>query len=343
MEDGGAQRVISQLSNNLVERDFDVEILKYFKGENVFKLNKKVKVNSIEENTNTTNKLKNIIWLRNYIKNNSDIVISFLAPFNIIALLANNSKPIIVADRNDPRKVPSNKYVRFIRDRLYREANAVVLQTSANKAYFDEYTQRKSYVIPNPIDVGEYKGIALTTKKEKAIVSVGRLEKQKNQTLLINSFKKVLEKHPDYKLIIYGEGNYRKELEDRIKELNIENSVLLPGSSKKIFEDIKSAEIFVLSSNYEGMPNALMEAMCLGLPVISTKVSGSTDLINDNENGLLVELNDEETLTNSIIKLIEDRKLANRLAYNAMCLSEKIKMSTVADMWEKIINNIINS
>lgn len=340
MEDGGAQRVISQLSNNLVERGFDVEILKYFKGENVFKLNEKIKVNSIEENTNTTSKLTNIKWLRKYINDNSDIVISFLAPFNIIALLANNSKPIIVADRNDPRLVPSNKIIRKLRDVLYQKADAVVLQTNDNKNYFNKKVKSISYVIPNPISMDDYVGKALNTKKEKVIVSVGRLEKQKNQLLLINAFAKVYEKHNDYKLIIYGEGNYRKELEDRIKELKLEETIKLPGSTNKVFDDISSAEAFVLSSNYEGMPNALMEAMCLGLPVISTKVSGSTDLIINEENGLIIDINDELALVKSINKLIEDKDNANNLAVNAIKLNEKIKVSTIVDKWENIIIDI---
>ena len=188
--EGGAERVISILANNLVNKGFDIEILKYYNSINFYKTDERIKITSVEENTKTKNKLANIKWVRNYFKNNADVIISFLAVFNMYALVANfgNNVPIIVADRNDPRYMPNSWLLRLIRNILYTKANAVIVQTNHNKDYFDSFIKDRCYVISNPIDMSKYVGSALKTEKENLIVSVGRLEAQKNQLMLINAF-----------------------------------------------------------------------------------------------------------------------------------------------------------
>ena len=121
--------------------------------------------------------------------------------------------------------------------------------------------------------------------------------KQKNQLLLLKAFKRVVSIRPEYTLTIYGEGPERSLLEKYILDNNMTNVVNLPGSVKNVYDKIADAEIFVMSSNFEGMPNALIEAMCLGLACVSTKVSGATDLIKDGVNGDLVDIGNEQSLS----------------------------------------------
>ena len=342
LTEGGAERVVSTLANKLVERNFDVEILKYYKSENFYKLNDKVITNSIEEKTNTTNKISNIKYLRKYIKDNADIVISFLAPFNIYSLISNigNNVPIIVADRNDPRRIPSNFLMRKLRDLLYRNADGVVLQTNNNLSYFSETVQKKSTIIYNPFDLKESKGIALETKKDNIIVNVARLEKQKNHILLIKAFNEIKDEFDDYKLVIYGEGNYKNELIQYINELKLSDRVILAGEHNDIINKIKSSKLFVLSSDYEGMPNSLIEAMCIGLPVISTKVSGSNELIEDGKNGLLVDINNKDELVKAMKKMLKDNDYSNSLANNATRICEIVDSNIVVDKWIDFINKV---
>lgn len=342
LTEGGAERVVSTLANKLVGRNFDVEILKYYKSENFYKLNDKVITNSIEEKTNTINKISNIKYLRKYIKDNADIVISFLAPFNIYSLISNigNNVPIIVADRNDPRRIPSNFLMRKLRDILYRNADGVVLQTKNNLSYFSEAVQKKSTIIYNPFDLKESKGIALETKKDNIIVNVARLEKQKNHILLINAFNEIKDEFDDYKLVIYGEGNYKNELIHHINELKLSDRVILAGEHNDIINKIKSSKLFVLSSDYEGMPNSLIEAMCIGLPVISTKVSGSNELIEDGNNGLLVDINNKEELVKAMKKMLKDNDYSNSLANNATRICEIVDSNIVVDKWIDFINKV---
>lgn len=340
LDDGGAQRVVSMLSSKMAERGFDVEVLKYYKSENIYPISDNVKITTVEEETNTTSKFKNMLWMRKYFKKNTDVVISFLATYNMLALCANigNNIPIIVADRNDPRFIPKNKLVRKLRNLLYILADEVVVQTTYNKKYFSKAIQEKCEVIMNPFSMKDKIGIALDSKKENYIVSVGRLEKQKNQLMLINAYNNGVDR--DYKLIIYGEGPYRKVLEDRINELKLNNYIILPGSVDNILDKIKTANLFVISSDYEGMPNSLAEAMCIGLPVISTNVSGSSDLIENNKNGVLIKCNDENALISSIKKIIEDKKFSEEISNNACDISKKIDIDNIANKWIEIVNRL---
>lgn len=341
MGDGGAQRVISILSEKMAARGIQVEILTYLDLPEVYEISKEVKKTCVEKSTGKRNVLFNLLWMRKYLKENAKVVLSFLAPFNMIALTAllGSKVPIVVADRNDPAKVPGDMLVRKIRDILYGFADRVIVQTEDNQSYFKRL-KKKPMVIFNPVDLKEYQGLALKTGKEKVIVSAGRLLPQKNQKMLLNAFKEISEKYPEYRLVIYGEGSYRKELENYVTELGISEKVLMPGSVTDLYDRIKSAELFVLSSDYEGMPNALIEAMCLGLPVISTRVSGAADLITDGENGFLVEAGNVKELVKAMERLLEDQLLREAAAKEAVKLSEKLMPDEILRQWLEVIASV---
>lgn len=163
---------------------------------------------------------------------------------------------------------------------------------------------------------------------------------QKNQIMLIKAFAKLHKDNPEYILKIYGEGQYRQELEMLIHNLNLDKCVYLPGSSTKIFDEIACAQLFVLSSNYEGMPNALIEAMCLGLPCISTKVSGATDLIQNNVNGILVEVGNEDELYNSMLRLIKTPELREKYASRATEINNKLEVNIIMKTWIEYLKQI---
>lgn len=338
--DGGAERVVSILSGKMAEKGMPVEILTYYDKNIFYEIHPQVKITSVESQTGTTNKVRNLLWIRNYFKKNAKIVISFLAPFNMMAILADfgMNVPIIVADRNDPTKVPTGKLSRKVRDILYMFADGIVLQTKKNQEYFGKIVQKKSTVIYNPVNLKEDAGSALCTEKEKKLVSVGRLIPQKNQKLLIEAFANIVKEYPEYQLIIYGEGKDRKELERLAANLGIKENVLMPGSTSNLHNVIKNAELFVLSSNYEGMPNALIEAMCLGLPVVSTKVSGATDLIQDGVNGFLTDCGDTEQLTAALRKILGNQELRESCARESAKIIKKLEVNTITEEWIHFIN-----
>lgn len=344
LREGGAERVISILANEMCMLNENIVIITFFEDEIFYKINEKIKVIAIESYTQSRSILKNLLWLRKYLNENVDILISFLAPFNMMAILATRFTRIkvIVADRNDPRYVPRRCFLRCIRNFLYNYADGIVLQTKLNYEYFNKNIREKSTIIYNPVEVGKYSGKAINTKKEKKIVSVGRLIEQKNHTLLIRAFAKFHEDYPDYKLVIFGEGNKREMLTALIRELKIDKYVSLPGNSKQIFDEMLSAEMFVLTSIYEGMPNVLIEAMALGLPVISTRVSGATDLIIDGLNGILVDVNEEEELLKALKRMCIDKNMRLNLGKNAQNISVELAPESIAGKWISFISSVVN-
>ncbi len=335
---GGAERVVSLLTRKMAEEGQNVEILLYLDGEVFYDVDSRIKITKVQKETKSKNLLKNLIWMRKFFKERADVVVSFLASFNMICIcsLMFSGVPVIVADRSDPRQAPANKFLRKLRNFLYRFADGVVLQTENNKSYFSKFIQKKSYVIANPVDLGEKNGIALTTAKEKEIVTAGRLIKAKNQELLIRAFAEIHKEFPEYRLVIYGDGSCKENLEKMVDELNLRDCVRLPGNQKDIFDKISKAEVFVLSSDCEGMPNALLEAMCLGLPVVSTKVSGATDVIVDGENGILVDCGSVEQMADAIRRMLTDEQLRESCAKNATQLAEKLTIGKICGQWADV-------
>ncbi len=340
--EGGAQRVVSILTKYQVEQ-CNVEVLTYYDVEPLFELDERVKFSCIQKETGTKkNVFKNLLCLRKHFKEHRGVILSFLAPFNVLAMAAHVGlkTPIIVADRNDPRKVPGNFIVRKIRDFLYRFADAVAVQTGYNKKYFSKKIQEKSTIIYNPIDLGEKAGLALRTEKKKQIVTVARLMPQKNHKLIIDAFAEIANEFPEYEVVFYGDGPEKENIEQYIKSKNLSERFRLPGKITNVPERISEAEVFVLSSDYEGMPNALIEAMCVGMPVISTKVSGATDLIQNGANGYLIEVGDTAGLKNAIKTLLLDEELRTEFGKKATAINVDLNTDRIVERWRSLIESI---
>ena len=342
LNEGGAERVISILTRHMANAGEQVKIILYYDEDPFYEIHPDVEIVRIEKESGTKNLFKNLFRLRKYIKNDSDVLISFLAPFNMIAIFASLGlkKKVIVADRNDPRHVPSNKIVRWARNFLYRFANGVVVQNTDNKNYFSKSVQKKSEVIFNPIDLGDKRGQALVSKKRKRIVSVGRLIEQKNQIMLLEAFSAIHGEFPEHILTVYGEGDYRETLENKVKALGLDGFVEFPGSKKDVFDLISDAELFVLSSNYEGMPNALIEAMCLGLPVISTAVSGTSDLIEDGVNGRVTEVGNKEQMAEAMREMLASEDMRKSCAENAVLINDMLEVNGIVRDWIKFVEGV---
>lgn len=347
---GGAERVVCNLSNFLSARH-KVTILTMSNDTPAYQLNESVSRVSLIKDEESQNYLfknfKRLIRFRKYLKKSDADVYLAMLPGTINIMLAHRNKinvPIIVSERCDPQsRYESSKMRKWIMKKLYPKADGFVFQTKDAMDYYRQIIKNKGTVIPNAINQ-EFVREPFKGTRKKRIVSAGRFTEQKNFALLIKAFSRITDKYPDYDLIIYGNGPQKNELVHLVKDLHLENKVKFPGYVNNFGDQIIDASLFVLSSNYEGMPNALMEAMALGLPCISTDcpVGGPKFIIDDKENGLLVPVGDIERLSESFEMVLSNKEFATVLGKNAKRISLNLSSENIYDRWEVYIKNIIN-
>lgn len=348
---GGAERVISILTNGLIEKGHTVAlgILNTAPQSVSYALNPDVKVEHVQAYRlrslrGIKKTLKNIrIFLQT---NQSQIVLCFANPVCALVSIACKKMrlPIIFSERNDPRRYLTSFVDKLLQKVLLKNVNYVVFQTEGAKNLYPRKIRENSIVILNPLDTDRmpdyYEG-----ERRKAIVSVGRLMDQKRHDILIDAFAKIADRHSDYTLELYGKGNLLEKLKERAESHGLVDRIKFMGTSPTVFEDIKQAALFVLTSDYEGLPNALLEAMALGLPCISTKCSpgGAEELIQDGVNGYLVPRGDVEALAQRIDLILSHYNEALALGKAAYHIRARANRKIIIDTWEGYIFNVWNS
>ena len=284
-------------------------------------------------------KRNKIAELRNVICSvKADIVLTMGVPLCIYTIPATVGLSIkhIVSERNDPAHFAGKRITAIISRALMRLADGFVFQTKDARDFYGEKISKKSTIIPNPLfDMHQMPSKIYSGERKKNIVSVGRLNPQKNHILLIDAFCDIHKEFPEYRLEIWGEGQERYNLEQYINEKNLNKCITLPGVSNQIFDKLYDSSLFVLSSNFEGMPNALIEAMALGLPVISTDCpcGGPSFLISNKVNGILVKVGDKNEMVNAMRFMLNNKDKAISMGENAFLLRERLSEQTVNKQW----------
>ncbi|MCD8039684.1 MAG: glycosyltransferase [Lachnospiraceae bacterium] len=356
LERGGAERVVANLSGQFAQNGYEVYIATQWQGADEYEIDPRVTrvhVGLSEKQEKHGRILKyadRIVNLRKFLKKTKpDIVIAFarLANYRALAATIGTNIPVLISVRINPVG-----FYDFLPDKiqiplLFRRAAGCVFQTPEQRDFFPRFIRKKSRIILNPIG-SQFIGNPIPADKdrEKAVVHSGRLVDFKNQLLLIRAFVRVHEKHPDYVLKIYGPDSFdgtREKLEALIDEKNARDYVLLMGGSSSLEKDMICGAVAAFSSDYEGMPNALLEAMALGLPVVATDCppGGPRMVIEHEKNGLLVPVNDEEALAGAINRLIEDRALAARLGAEAAKISKRAGADRIFEEWKDYIEDIL--
>lgn len=305
---GGAERVISVLCNSLVDLGYQVDLILYERRDDEYPISPKVNIHLLPEQKNGESKVSyyvgKFIYFRKLLRRlNPDVLIPFL-PYQVEqSFLASRGLgiPFIVTVRNNPKFDTPNEKMRRHRDWIAKYAEAVFVQNQEQKAYFPENIQKKTFVVPNPVQDAILNSEYEFRGSVQRLVSMGRLEEQKNFSLLIKAFAEVKKKFPKLILDIYGKGSLENELQSLIDSLKVHDSVRLCGRTNNVAETLGQYDLFIMSSNYEGMPNALMEAMGVGLPCISTDCpTGPKELLGKNERGILVAPENIEELACAI-------------------------------------------
>lgn len=343
---GGAERVLSVLSTPLAEQFDAVQYVLWEGGVPFYPIDNRVKIVSLPVLSGKKGRNRQLMTFRRLIEQEKpNLVLSFLTPYNMMVLLSTIglNQRIVVAERTDPRRLLSGgKAGLWLRDWLYRRADGILTQTEYAKSCYDEKFAGKTAVIYNPVMMSDTQvGVALRTEKERLFVTAGRLEPVKDQTMMIEAFAAFHKSHPDYRLIIYGEGPMHGALQEQINSLGLRDSVVLAGRTNDLWNKIACAEAFLLTSEYEGMSNALIEAMCLGLPVISTKVAGATDLIKDGENGFLIDVKNSDILADRMKCLADNQEQRVQMGCSATKVYDQVRQDKICKQWIEYLKSMI--
>ncbi len=335
MQQGGAERVMSELANAWSSQLHEVHLVLLAKSENFYTINDNVIIHNLDFShsglfSKIISELNVFFTLRKILKQQQpNFVLSFMSKYNILTIFAASylNVKVIVSDRSNP-KIQLPFLVSFLRKATYKFADGIIAQTSLAKIILEKETgNRNIKVIQNPI-----KDILINEniKREKIILSVGRLVEEKGQKYLLEAFSKI--KNTDWKVVILGDGPLLHPLKNQIEALGLKDKVIMPGAVNEIDNWLAKSSIFAFPSVSEGFPNALVEAMAAGLPCVSFDCdAGPRDIILDGKNGYLVPLKNIDIFVSRIEVLINNEELRSQLSIEAAMIANILSIEKIAN------------
>ncbi len=350
---GGAERVVSRMANHWAAAGDTVSVITLSGAEcDTYTLDPAVTRIALDLMRGSRFLLEGLYhnWLRvgkvedAIRKTKPDTVISFTDRMNVVALAAcrNLKVDTVVAERIDPSQQRIGYSWAKLRRWVYPKARALVVQTQAVREQLTPMMRGQSiYVIPNYIDAPAASPSPQPRAKANGklqLAAMGRLDYQKGFDLLINAFAKAAANQPNWSLVILGEGPERRRLEEQIHTHGLEPRVRLLGWVSEPNAVLRDCDAFVLSSRYEGFPNALLEAMALGLPAVAVDCpSGPADIIRPEVDGLLVPLSDLPALTAALRRLMTDEGLRARLGKQAVDVVDRFSSDRYYARWDAVL------
>lgn len=344
---GGAERVICNLANYLCRNDYLVDLITMSNSKNPYKVDDGVRKICLLNDNERCGRVHNFLLrrkrLKQYIIKNQNIQCYItMLPITIFMLVRfkkfTKSK-IIISERVDPSSYSFLK--KIMMKYSAKKCDGLVVQTQKISEWYNDVAHRM--VIPNAIN----EDVILNKKNnssivKKKIVAVGRLEKQKNYPMTIRAFELFNKEHPDYVLEIYGQGSQKEKLVNLANSCGLGKKIKFFGYVNNISERITGAACFVMASNYEGIPNALLEAMCLGVPCVATDCDGggAKELIEDGKNGFLVKKGSAEQMSRKMKEIVEDDSLSKDISKNAIKLKDKLEPERIYGEWMVFIDNV---
>lgn len=334
---GGAERVMCQLANGLSE-NHEVILVAAYQTDNEYSVSTKVEKIYIDDSVDNKHSFRQIARLRKLInQRHPDVCLSFMPAPNyklLLAAIGTNTKTIISV-RWDPVREYSSGINSILYKMLYPLADGVVFQTKRAQSWFEERIRRKSRVIMNPV------ALAFFEKKRVSgdyWVATGRLAEEKNYSLMIRAFSELVKEFPLEKLRIYGEGSLEPKIKQEVRDLNLDNNILFMGRVNDIPTVLSRAKCFLLTSDYEGMPNGLLEAFTMGVPCIASNCpcGGPAEIIDDKVDGFLFPVGDSVSLVECMKTIIaDDQNKSKCMAEHAMKKARcKFNPNTVIAEWE---------
>jgi GalNAc-alpha-(1->4)-GalNAc-alpha-(1->3)-diNAcBac-PP-undecaprenol alpha-1,4-N-acetyl-D-galactosaminyltransferase len=354
LSSGGAERVMSLMANHWAEKHWAVTMVTLAGAEtDFFSLSPSVSRVSLRLEGSSSGavsaswrNIARVRALRSAIRaSRPDAVISFIESVNVLTLLATRltTTPVVVAERTDPREHKIGAAWSALRKSLYPRAAALVVQTHGVLPWAVERVgAEKAHVIPNPVmPASSRPSNAVNAYPQPFVLAMGRLTREKGFDLLLRAFEKASRLYPGWSLVVLGEGSERASLEGLAEELGISARVHLPGRQTEPATTMSQASMFVLSSRFEGFPNALLEAMACGLPVVSFDCrSGPGEIIRDGVDGILVPPGNVPALGEAMQDLMGHPERRELLARRGVEATRRFGTETVMGMWEDLLTNL---
>jgi len=335
MGSGGAERVISTLSNGFVERGNTVSILMLSneaKG-SFYNLNSGVKLLNL--NFQSGGFFKKAHAIKNFVvSERPDIVISFLSYVCIYTwwALRRTRIPYIVSERNDPHQ--RGKLKQYLLNKSFKRAAGCVFQTEDAYQWYIKVARNKSIIIYNPVKLDFLPGTC--NERKQQVLYVGRFTEQKNIFTLVDAFKLFSSENPTFKLKMFGNGSLEDKLKQKVIDENLSDKVFVLPNSKTWQQDEFDSSLFLLTSNFEGMPNVLAEALCLGIPSVAVDcpIGGPKELKKLFPKLLLLSDSNPKNICNKMKEML--------LTKNDKCLiPNELEVDTIVDKWISFINNLL--
>lgn len=350
---GGAERVFVNLADFFQQQGYQVVMVTQYRKEEEYALPEGVQriISDITPEETTGSRIRNFYRrfrkLRNIWKTEKpDLVLSCVGKNNFMTIVttAFTKTKSVVSVVGEAKEEYPGRLMKGLANLLFPFASGVILQTERSRFFFNRRVQKTAVILPNSLNP-LFLRPRYTGEREKRIVTVGRMDVNKNQEMMIRAFAKLADRYPEYTLTIYGDGELRGYLQNIIEELGLKERVFLPGVIPDVADKIEKAALFLLTSYSEGVSNALIEAMALGLPVIATDVpsGGTEELIRHKENGWVIPTGDQKALVEAMDILLSDRVLAQKLGANAAGLQERLAPERVNAMWKNYFEQIIKN
>lgn len=346
MKFSGAEKVLSIIAKELLKNKNRVSVILLEQDYSIIGNEEGIITYGAKANGNKISRLLHR-WSyirKNVNKINPDIIISFgsVCNVNMLSALFFSKIPKVVCERNDPNFDPRSKSDKFVRWFLYRFANGYVFQTETIKSYFSKRIQRKAIVIPNPIiDSGNRWNLKNCKKR---VVTVSRLDNfQKDHITMFLAFERFLKKHGEYTLNLYGDGPDKSNYEQFIKTHNLNEKIILHGKVSNPIEKIIDSEVFLLTSKFEGMPNALMEALSIGIPCVATDCGGGgvRELFDMLNTGRLATVGNVDEIVEHLDIVVENQELKADMHNKEIKINDLLNRKAVVQLWEDYIKMIL--
>lgn len=356
MNRGGAERVIASLANTYCARGDEIHIITLDNSESSYPLDERIRHIRLNLSGKSANKLQGLVrnlrtiaaLRRLTVKGRYDALITFELRLAVLLQYAHpfgRRFSLITSERANPQQRKLSRFESMQYDLLLPRVDGFIFQTSRVSMCYPEKLRRIGRVIHNGV-FPEILPAQITPFEQRRLLdicAVGRLAQQKGHDVLLDAFHIFHAAHPEHRLHIYGAGPLRAKLEEQIARLALQPFVTLHGSVPNVMHEVADMGMFVMASRFEGMPNALMEAMACGIPCVSADCDfGPGELIRDGENGLLTPVDDAQALAEAMARIADDPALAKTLSANAVQIRTTHSGEKIAQQYYQYITEIVS-